>query len=507
MKKTDLACYRIGFAFILLVSLCMVAVYLLKPVEDPDFFWHVKTGEWIWHHKCLPQIDPFTLSPPASDNISSRFILTSYWLAQLIIFACYSLGGWSGIILLRLALIVVLTALFASWGRLRDFSVACVLILLAIQLLEFYTLERPQIFSFICFTALLILLDRIVRQQRREPRQMALLCLLMLVWSNLHGGFLVGQVTIALFMIMEGLKFFHPSLQPVSWRKYKKAILIASAALAVSVINPNPVNSFKILAGLGSANGSLSGMIAEYSSAYTMLREAHYTIILNWLFILMTAFTAIMSGRRINITWLAILASTGYMGCVHIRFMPFFLVAATLYLIRHVDMSGIGGTVLRGILALATLAAACFFPINAAYHGKAILRDVGISRRLPIAAADFIVENNVRGPIFNRFEWGGYLLWRLGPDKKIFSDPRQLDPRRYWEVMNSYTDPNRKALFDRYNIQTAILPLRYSTGKTDPIVDSLQDDTEWTLAFKQDNTCVYVRSKKPVVSTSPIKVW
>jgi hypothetical protein len=58
-------------------------VNLSRPFSDTDFFWHLKTGEWIWQHQALPTADPFAYPTPATLDARQRFTLTSYWLSQI----------------------------------------------------------------------------------------------------------------------------------------------------------------------------------------------------------------------------------------------------------------------------------------------------------------------------------------------------------------------------------------------------------------------------------------
>lgn len=69
----------------LFFTLVVVGIYLLRPLYDPDFYWHLKTGQWIWQNKALPLIDPFGVQPVLEPSPRTGFILTSYWLNQLVL--------------------------------------------------------------------------------------------------------------------------------------------------------------------------------------------------------------------------------------------------------------------------------------------------------------------------------------------------------------------------------------------------------------------------------------
>ena len=78
---------------LLLLILMTCFLYLLRPISDADFFWHLKTGEWIWSHRELPGDDPFSYTSAATENMRKHFILTSYWLSQLTYYLFYRIAG------------------------------------------------------------------------------------------------------------------------------------------------------------------------------------------------------------------------------------------------------------------------------------------------------------------------------------------------------------------------------------------------------------------------------
>lgn len=489
---------------LLVLTVGVVALYLMRPIADPDFFWHLKTGQWILQHQSLPASDPFSLDPPALYNLGARFILTSYWLSQVIYAAQYSLGGWWGIALLRLALVGVMAALFASRCDLRQPAKVGLLLLVAVQILEVYPLDRPQIISFVFFAALLVLLDRYRQQNEGENKtalHAVLAAALMLLWANMHGGFLVGQVTLLLFLVMEGIKFFSPALSPLSQRRYRGLIIIVFSGLAASLLNPNAIDSFKVLVSQGDTNVIFAGTNMEYFSSLRIFREyKDYTVVVNWLMMALVAVWVLVSFRRPDITWLALLAGTAFMGCQHIRHMPFFLVAA-LFFLGKCRYEGVIGTIFKTALVVSSLLAVFWFSREEVPNFQKFVRGQwGVDRSYPVAAADFVIENNLPGPVYNTYLWGGYLIWRLGPERKIYCDGRALDPARYREYLSSTigatsATPYWKEIFRKNGIQTAIVQMQEETGGMNPLAASLRRDSDWTLVFARDNAAVFVRKK------------
>ncbi len=180
-----------GATLLIILSL----TWLMRPMYDPDFFWHLKTGQWIWQTQSLPISDPFSFTTPLDLDWRQRFILSSYWLVQLIYYGFHELGGWWGIFSLRylvVASLLVVFYLFRQGDRLIWFvfsSMALVLIL------ETYPVERPQFLSFVLFAGLYLYLDKRFSQGRSVKYATELLCivLVMVFWANVHGGVVLGQ--------------------------------------------------------------------------------------------------------------------------------------------------------------------------------------------------------------------------------------------------------------------------------------------------------------------------
>jgi hypothetical protein len=113
----------------------------------------------------------------------------------------------------------------------------------------------------------------------------------------------------------------------------------------------------------------------------------------------------------------------------------------------------------------------------------------------PEAAADFMAGHGVRGPGFNHFELGGYLLWRFWPehDRLPFMDIHvtgSLEDRRLAGMMLS--DPNAWAKLEtKYPFEWALL--RHLHGAGDVSLDILEADSTWRLVFLDDAAALYLK--------------
>lgn len=494
------------YSCLLLAFTCLVgSVYLFRPLYDPDFYWHLKTGEWIWQNLSLPQSDPFGVPPLASPSPRNDFILTSYWLIQLILYAFYSLFGMPGIILFRWIAAGLSLALLSRWTNLRNGLAVAVLAIATILILEYYFIERPQFVSFICFGALLILLFRITDRAAERSLWSSLipLSLLMTLWANMHGGYLIGLSILIFFAGAEGLKFSSRSLQPLPVQEYKYLLIAVSGALIASFLNPNGINLFKYLPTIFDSGNYANLNNLEELSLLHYYNETRDNTIFLYLTTLCVTFAALVTSRqRTNITWIGLLAGTAYMGSQHMRLMPFFLVTALLFLTEYFAAEE-SGRIKRGILvSLLTLTTLVCFRDEFPRMLQATTSGVVPTDHYPVAAADFMSKMNSSSHVFTTMHWGGYLLWRIGPQNKIFHDSRYLNLQRAWEYDNS----NRIALnqrsywqgmFNAYNIGVAILPVYENDGSPYLLTQSIAADKDWTVAFATETEVVFVRSGLP----------
>lgn len=493
---------RIFSIGIILFTLAITAVYLSRQIYDPDLFWHLKTGQWIWENKSLPHTDPFGIPPFLDSSPRNDFILTSYWLIQLILYGFYSLFGMSGIIVFRWVIAGICVTICAGWTNLRNSIVTAIVALGIIQILELYCIERPQFVSFVCFGALLINLFRFFEQdaERSLWRLLIPLSLLMMLWSNMHGGFVIGQAILIFCVVTEGIKFFHPSLLPLSAKEYRILLISSITALLASFINPNAINLIKYIPTIFDANNYGNLNISEELSIFEFYKSSKNDVVFFYITSMLLTVTALLSSKhRKNITLLGILAGAMFFGCLHMRLMPFFLVSATIFMSRYIETEC--STLKVKVVAILMLAVTTFYCLSDehAFMYKATKSGWVPEVHFPVNAADFIATNKISGNIYTTMNWGGYMIWRMGAENKMFYDGRILNLQRAWEYNNSLivTLNQRsywKGLFNMYDVRIVVLPI-YVDGSQSVLAQSIFADNEWGMAFADQTEVVFVRKR------------
>jgi hypothetical protein len=128
---------------------------------------------------------------------------------------------------------------------------------------------------------------------------------------------------------------------------------------------------------------------------------------------------------------------------------------------------------------------------------------------IPASAADYLLDHHVTGPMFNTYEQGGYLIWRLWPQERVFIDGRGLsetvfgDYNRILYNAGSYSDQvvgAREELLNRYGVQVVVMnTMDYVSGALYPLALALANPvtTEWELVYDDAQAVVFLRRPPP----------
>ncbi|MFH1957521.1 MAG: hypothetical protein ABIJ15_03505 [bacterium] len=180
----------------------IVALYLfsvifvlnLTKISDPDFFWHIKTGEKIMSEG-FQRTDSFSWSFPLKEWRNHE------WLSQVVFHLLYKYTGAGGLILVKAFLVTLVFGLLflTIFKKTSSFETAVFVTALSGWFSSITYSVRPQIFSFFLLSALIYLLFCGNKKQRLIP-------LIFLLWINLHGMFIVGLGVLFIFALEETIK-------------------------------------------------------------------------------------------------------------------------------------------------------------------------------------------------------------------------------------------------------------------------------------------------------------
>jgi hypothetical protein len=452
------------------------------PVADPDVWWHLRTGEWIVQHLTVPRTDPFSRS--AAGEAWAAYS----WLFDLVLLPLYHRLGLAAIVAYTAAMVLAIT--FAVHHLIRrmqsDFSFVMLLTFAAsFTLARLYT-PRPWLFTILFFV---IELD-ILMQARRTGRirEICWLPLLFLFWANLHIQFIDGLLVLGL-AAAETVASRWGLGTHTRLRSGPMVAVLAVSALA-TLVNPYGWHIYQVARDLAGQPGVLD-KISELK-AIPFRDLADYFVLffavvaggaLAWrrtfpIFeTLLLLFAAVVSFRSERDLWVvvtagvAILASNLKGGTENEMILPRFSTAA--------------------IAVVAAVAIAVGFR---AMHVNNASLQAGLSETMPVHAAEFAREQAYAGPLFNDFDWGGYLIWNLRLPVSI--DGRAAlhgDARIDRSIATWLAGPGWAADPSLTSAGLVIGPVRA------PLVEALRKDPRFRLEFEDKVAAVFV-ARRPASS-------
>ena len=220
----------------LVVAIALPAlIALLVPLPAVDLAYQVRAGDEILRTGALPGADTYTFT------IAGAPWTDQQWLAQVLLAAGYRLGGWEVLAVLRAALVAGAFGLLAWTALLRGAGerTAAVLSLVAFALAAPALALRPQLFGIVVFAVLLMLAAARVR----SPRVWWFAPLLVAMWANLHGSFVLGPLLLA-YVWLDDL---------VRGRPATASLIVLLAGTAATLLNPFGLGAWSYAAGIGSS--------------------------------------------------------------------------------------------------------------------------------------------------------------------------------------------------------------------------------------------------------------
>ena len=198
-------------------------------VADPDLWGHLRFGEDILMMGDVPRTDPYSYLTGGQAWINHE------WLAEAIFFWVYDHGGAAGLIVFKVAL--CLAALIAIFRKLLEDGLSyarasIITIWVTLLILPGVSSIRPQIFTYVLFLLLLLILQR----QRAAAKPIWWIPIIFLFWVNLHGGFLAGMAALLVWM---GIRLVSGVMRlDHSWRKELPYVFTVLVAMIALLVNP-----------------------------------------------------------------------------------------------------------------------------------------------------------------------------------------------------------------------------------------------------------------------------
>ena len=439
---------------------------------NPDLFWHLSAARWIiTHGGRVPRTDVLSFTKYGAPWIDFE------WGTQLFWYGVNLVGGLWGLWVLKALLLIgafwPVDGLLREKGASNTARAGALTLWIAAMLAQ--TDLRADLTSVMFFAIIL---------RRLELRRTSFLFGfgLFALWANLHGGFILAFGLYAL------AAFAAPSFELAAE---------AMGAFLGTLINPYGLGIYRVLFAHASDPAVRSVMEWGPPSAHNPFQAP---LLLAMAVVLGLAWAGRKRASRFLLA--AALATLGA-AVLSARFGAYFAAAGTM-LVFSTFMKPRASFVAIG-LALMT---ALLIPIRG--HLRSLpFSDFVVARR----AADFVVRERrqlQRLRLFNQYEWGGYLGWRLGEDGLVFGDGRYLFHSQLPEINAALTSPENLADFVARRRLDGLL-IKNLTTKL-PTTRSYPDGTtraferpwyitylprdKWALVYWDDQALVFVSRAK-----------
>ncbi len=507
-----------------LLFLAILALFAVSPLSvrllgDAGIGWHIRTGQWILAHHAIPRLDLF------SSTMAGRPWFAWEWLYDALVGALDRAAGLNGVV----ALTALVTAFTFSWSFLlllrggTHFLLALVLILLAVSASTIHFLARPHVFSWMFAV---IWFSSLEGSQSSVSRwRLWLLPALTILWVNVHAGFLLGFALLGIswvgalwqswrrnegrfedvlednragkraleLTLVSGLSALATLLNPYGWRLHQHIYCYLTNRFLMNHIEEFQSPNFH-----GVAQQCFAVILLLSILALAIRRQTGRARITQVLVVLFAIDSGLYASRNIPTSSLLLILVTG----------PALSRAAfdlKKKLSRRLDFlrssASTSAPFLQRMQFMETSCRGHLWPacgallvVGVALHGgrlgPKLWMDAHFSpQRFPVNAVDFLKAGNLPGPILAPDSWGGYLIYRLDPERKVVLDDRH---DLYGEnFLKSYlvlihAEPGWNQFLDQHPPGCIVV------SKKSPVVSLLSQTASWQQVYADETAAIFL---------------
>jgi hypothetical protein len=455
-------------------------------VLDLDVWWHLSVGDWIVQHRAFPHT-----------GILSRTAATRPWMAyswgyEVMLSRAYAWFGFIGVALFGTALTVaVAIALFWMLRQLSGrFWVAWLLSIPACSAFLFNIMPRPVFLTMLLFTITLTLLLK--AQRSGHVRSLYWLPLILLLWANLHIQFIYGLFAVALFAGINLLQRL-----AISLRAYPCFLLAPTLPLT-------ELFAISACCGLASCVGPYSYHLYQtvflFSTSkvfylrITELQALSFCGFSHFLELLLAAaaFFALGSRKKMDPFKLALLVVASVFAFRTTRDAWLICITAVAFIADFPAPEGKRDRPINlpegAAVAVAASLLLLLIARNTDFNPRGL--DRAISGQFPVDAVNFLRKHPVGGPLYNNFDWGGFLIFYM-PQYPVAIDGRgDLYGGDLTEQFLSTEGAEPSYATDPHLNEAGVVLLK----NTAPLARILPTDHRFRVIYRDDLAVVFARN-------------
>ncbi len=470
-------------------------------LADGDAGWHIRTGQYILETHSIPKTDLFSFSRAGQPWFAWE------WLSDVAFALLYNIAGLKGVVLFAGVLITCFATLllrFMVW-RGANGLIAAVVCLAAVAASSIHFLARPHLFTLV-FMVLAMWTLEADRQRRR--RWVWLLVPLTALWTNLHGGFPILFILLALFAAGGLLE---------RWGQGRTALLEAvrhyglllAGCLGATVLNPF---------GLGLHRHIIEYLRSDWIRTVVQEFQAPTFRSENQLQFEILLFAGLLAAgfclRTRRFTDALLVAGFAHLALTSARHIPLFaavaapIVAIEASVLWRQAVAASGRRSIPGILGAVTEdMSPGFRRISLAIPAALLL--IAFAPGMGAWPADFpqllfpvkmIAAHSAElaeRRVLTTDQWGDYLIFRFWPKNRVFVDGRTdfYGPRTGGDYIDLWHGQSGwKKLMDQYGFEAVLVPPDW------PLSALLREDGRWKVVSADKQAVLFRRERGPVVA-------
>ncbi|MFZ0547656.1 MAG: hypothetical protein WAM60_19570, partial [Candidatus Promineifilaceae bacterium] len=327
--------------------------------------------------------------------------------------------------------------------------------------------------------------------------------LVIILWVNVHGGFAIAFILMVAYLFGEVGNQILDIETGIGWRRIGRLLLIMVISFLVVPLNPNTFQMWAYpfqTVGIG----VLQDFIAEWRSP-----DFHQLYFHPFIWLLLAALTFLgLSKKRADFTDLTLVALFSYMTLLAARNIALFALVTGPVIVRYGTpvLNDWKERVLKlspdetrpnvenrplflavNWLLLFLILVVALVRISGPVTAQA--NEDAQAENLPVAAIDYLRETEPPGPIFNNYNWGGYIVWKL-PQYPVFVDGRTdlYGDELLREYLGTiFANDGWRETLDKYGVNLVFV----ETGT--PLAHELQQEPGWEQLYDDDMAVIFAR--------------
>ena len=452
-----------------IAALASIAIFLFgrSVLADGDTYTHLATGLWMLDHRTVPTTDPFSFTFAGAPWVAHE------WLAELLMGISYSAGGWIGVVALYgVALAITLANLARHLGRWLDPLGVFLCLVVVIPSLMPSLLARPHLLALpvveLWAAGLLIARERGTVPWRMLP--------LMVLWANLHGGFMFG---LALACPFAAEATFTAGR---AWRQTaQRWALFLAAATALTMLTPQGWNGFLFPIQLLQMK-ELAHIQEWQPTDFSQITPIEIALVT-------ALYVCLSRGVRVPAMLLAVVLVMLHLAFAHMRHQMLAAIVGTLVLAGPIGVavgrSGRLAPIRQGRVTAAAFAAVVLVMVAVRVAIPFRLHD---NPTAPIAAIEHLPPGLATKPVLNAYGFGGYMsLMGIKPfidgRAEVFGD----DFLARFRAITGQDDTELVKALDEYHIEWAILEPDM------PTIKKMENMPGWQQIYADKTAVVFTR--------------